>query len=61
MDNVLAAVRGGIPALVLVDPLPAMDLRLAPAAPMAARADPYADPAQAFMRKNTGDMQTFMA
>jgi len=60
MDNVLGAIRGGIPAVVLVDPLPAMDMRLAPAAPMAARANPYADPAQAFMRKNTGDSQTFM-
>jgi len=60
MDNVLGAIRGGIPAVVLVDPLPAMDLRLAPAAPMAARANPYADPTQAFMRKNTGDVQGFM-
>jgi ABC-2 type transport system permease protein len=61
MDNVVAAINGGIPAVVLVDPLPAMDLALAPAAPMAERANPYADPRQAFMRKNTGDVQDFMA
>ena len=61
MDNVLAAVRGGVPAVVLVDPLPAMNQQLAPAAPMAARANPYADPGEAFVRKNTGDVQTFMA
>jgi len=61
MDHVLAAIRDGLPAVVLVDPLPAMNQQLAPAAPMAARANPYADPTQAFMRKNTGDVQTFMA
>jgi ABC-2 type transport system permease protein len=61
IDHVLAAIRGGVPAVVLVDPLPAMDMRLAPAAPMAARANPYGDPSQAFMRKNTGDAQAFMA
>ena len=61
LDHVLAAIRGGVPAVVLVDPLPAMDIRLAPAAPMAERVNPYADPAQAFIRKNVGDAQTFMA
>ena len=61
MDNVLAAVRSGVPTLLLVDPIPTLDIRLAPAAPMAARVDPYATPDQALVRKNTGDIQQFMS
>jgi ABC-2 type transport system permease protein len=60
MDNVLAAIRSGVPTLLVVDPVPTLDMRLAPAAPMAARVDPYANPGQALMRKNTGDIQKFM-
>ena len=56
MDNVWDAIRSGVPALLIVDPVPAMDMRLAPAAPMAARMNPYAQPTQAFARKNTGDV-----
>jgi ABC-2 type transport system permease protein len=60
MDNVFDAIRRGVPTLLVVDPLPAMDMRLAPAAAMAARQNPYATPGQALLRKNTGDIQTAM-
>lgn len=56
MDNVFDAIQRGVPTLLLVDPVPAMDMRLAPAAPMAARMNPYARSTQAFARKNTGDI-----
>jgi len=61
LDNVFAAIQGGIPSLLAVDPVPAMDMRLAPAAPMAARMNPYAVENQAFARKNTGDVLKAMA
>ena len=60
MDNVFDAIRRGVPTLLMVDPLPAMDMRLAPATAMAARQNPYAAPGQALVRKNTGDIQTAM-
>ena len=60
MDNVFDAIRRGVPTLLVVDPLPAMDMRLAPATAMAARQNPYATPGQALVRKNTGDIQTAM-
>jgi ABC-2 type transport system permease protein len=41
IDLVLEPIRQGTPALILVDPLPAWDLQLAPAAPMAAQVDPF--------------------
>jgi len=56
LDNVMEAVRRGVPSLLVVDPLPAMDVRLAPAASMAERVNPYAGGA-ALTRKNTGDIQ----
>jgi ABC-2 type transport system permease protein len=61
MDHTWEAIGRGVPALILVDPVPAMDMRLAPAAPMAARLNPYADPSQALVRKNVGDVQKAMA
>ena len=61
MDNVFDAIRRGVPTLLVVDPVPAMDMRLAPAAPMAARMNPYAQSNQAFARKNTGDILKAMA
>jgi hypothetical protein len=50
------AVKRGVPALMLLDPMPTVDMRLAPAASMAARANPYAAENQAIVRKNTGDI-----
>jgi ABC-2 type transport system permease protein len=61
MDNVFDAVRSGLPTLMIVDPLPAVEVGLAPAAPMAARFSPYASSARALVRKNTGDIQQAMA
>lgn len=61
MDHVFDAIRRGVPAMVVVDPLPAIDMRLAPAAAMAARVNPYATPGLALVRKNTGDIQKAMA
>ncbi len=60
MDHVFAAIARGVPALLIVDPVPAMNMDLAPAAPMASRMNPYA-PARALARKNTGDIQKAMA
>ena len=61
MTNVFDAIRRGVPTLLVVDPVPAMDMRLAPAAPMAARMNPYANPAMALTRKNVGDIQKALA
>jgi ABC-2 type transport system permease protein len=55
LDHVFDAIRGGLPAVVVVDPVPALDMRLAPAAHMAMRMDPYAEN-QAVARKNVGDV-----
>ncbi len=55
LTHVIEAVSRGTPALIIVDPVPAMDMRLAPAAPMAERVNPYAD-GMAITRKNTGDI-----
>jgi ABC-2 type transport system permease protein len=57
MDHVLEAIKRGVPALVLVDPLPAVDMRLAPAATMAARVNPYKSGEIAVAEKNVGDVQ----
>jgi ABC-2 type transport system permease protein len=61
IDHVFAAVQRGVPAVILLDPVPGMDMRLAPAAAMAARQDPYAQRNQAVVRKNTGDVQAGLA
>jgi gliding motility-associated transport system permease protein/gliding motility-associatede transport system auxiliary component len=57
LDHVWDAVKRGVPALLVVDPLPAMDMRLAPAAGMAERLNPYRNPRQALVQKNYGDLQ----
>jgi ABC-2 type transport system permease protein len=46
---------------MILDPMPIVDMRLAPAAAMAARQDPYLAEGQAVVRKNTGDIQTALA
>lgn len=56
MTNVFDAIARGVPALIIVDPLPAMDMRLAPTAAMADAANPYAPAGTAYARKNTGDI-----
>src|SRR5262249_22845155 len=61
LDHVFELIRSGVPALLVVDPVPAMDMRLAPAAPMAARMNPYASPGQLTTHKNSGDIQKAMA
>jgi ABC-2 type transport system permease protein len=61
LDVVFEAIKRGTPALLIVDPLPAFDMRLAPAAAMAARMNPYAPAGQALTRKNVGDIQKAMS
>jgi ABC-2 type transport system permease protein len=41
LDLAMEPIRRGVPTLLLVDPLPMIDLRLAPAADLASRIDPY--------------------
>jgi ABC-2 type transport system permease protein len=41
LDYAVEPIRRGIPTLVLLDPLPVFDVRLAPAAELAAEIDPY--------------------
>jgi ABC-2 type transport system permease protein len=41
LDLVMERIRRGVPTLLLVDPLPIIDLRLAPAADLASQVDPY--------------------
>jgi gliding motility-associated transport system permease protein/gliding motility-associatede transport system auxiliary component len=60
LQHTIDAVARGVPALVLVDPMPTVDMRLAPAASMAARANPYAAGNQAIVRRNTGDILAAM-
>jgi ABC-2 type transport system permease protein len=60
LDRVWEAVTRGVPTLVIVDPLPAMDMRLAPASEMAERLNPYATPGQGSVQKNYGDVQKAM-
>jgi len=56
LGHTMDAVNRGVPTLMLLDPMPTVDMRLAPAASMAARANPYAAENQAIVRKNTGDI-----
>jgi ABC-2 type transport system permease protein len=58
MENVFDAIARGVPTLLLVDPIPAMDMSLAPAAAMAARLSPYGNAPQ--VRRNVGDIQQAM-
>ena len=57
LDHVFAAISKGVPALIVLDPLPAFDLRLAPSAPMAARMNPYARATDPHIQKNFGDIR----
>jgi ABC-2 type transport system permease protein len=59
MDLALEPVRRGIPTVMLLDPLPMIDLRLAPAADLASQIDPYL-PATA-VRIVFGDIRTALA
>jgi ABC-2 type transport system permease protein len=56
MDNVFEVVKRGVPTLMLLDPVPATDMRLAPAAVMAARIDPFRRD-EPIMTKNVGDIR----
>jgi ABC-2 type transport system permease protein len=58
LDLVEARIRQGTPTIVLVDPLPALDIRLAPAAQMAGDLNPYAREATAI--RNYGDVRKFL-
>jgi ABC-2 type transport system permease protein len=60
MDNVRKAILDGVPALVLIDPVTSVDMRLSPAAPMFERVNPYASQAPR-LRKNFGDVRKMMA
>jgi ABC-2 type transport system permease protein len=60
MDNVKAAVLGGTPALIVVDPAFSADMRLSPAAPMFERVNPYRR-REMVLLKNYGDIQKMMA
>lgn len=58
LDHVGEAMARGVPALLIVDPVPAVDMSLAPSAPMAAALDPYQQmPA---VRKKAGDVQKML-
>ena len=61
MDRVFGLIRQGVPALLVVDPMPTVDLRLAPSAPMAARMNPFARATDTIYRKNVGDIQQALA
>ena len=60
MDNVRKAILDGLPALILVDPVTALNMRLSPAAPMAATVNPYTGQTPQ-MRKNVGDIQRWLS
>jgi ABC-2 type transport system permease protein len=59
MELVAAAIRNGTPTLILVDPLPLVDMNFAPAAPMAAQIDPFRrqDPS---VQINYGDVRAML-
>jgi ABC-2 type transport system permease protein len=59
MELVEARVKRGTPAMILVDPLPVVDVQLAPAAQIADRLNPYgADPT---VTRNFGDVRKLLA
>lgn len=60
MDNVKAAILGGVPTLVIVDPAFSVDMRLSPAANMFEQINPYRRQ-ELVLRKNYGDIQKMMA
>lgn len=58
MDLVEARIKLGTPTMILVDPLPALDVRLAPAAQMAAQLNPYGREPTAV--RNYGDVRKLL-
>lgn len=59
LDLALEPIKRGIPTMMLVDPLPMIDLRLAPAADLAAQVDPFRP--QAAARLVYGDIRSALA
>ena len=59
MDNVLAKIQAGTPTLLLVDPLPVINMGLAPSADPAANQNPFMQQQQA-PPPPKGDVRTFM-
>jgi ABC-2 type transport system permease protein len=59
LDLAIEPTRRGIPTLMLVDPLPMIDMRLAPAADVASQIDPYRPTPSA--RLVFGDIRTALA
>jgi ABC-2 type transport system permease protein len=59
MDLVLKTIRNGTPTLLLVDPLPLVNMEWAPAAPIAAQIDPYRSGDSAVQR-NFGDIRKML-
>lgn len=59
MELVEARIKRGTPTLVLVDPLPVVDLRLAPAAQIADRLSPYG--AEPMVTRNFGDVRKMLS
>jgi ABC-2 type transport system permease protein len=59
MDLALEPITRGVPTVMLLDPLPMIDLRLAPAADLASQIDPYRPAAAA--RIVFGDIRTALA
>lgn len=59
IDLVLQPIRRGTPTLVLLDPLPAVDIRLAPAAQLAEEVNPYRQEAVS-VRRSFGDVRAML-
>lgn len=60
MDNVMDAVRAGVPALLLVDPLPIVNMGLAPSEPPGASQNPFMQQGQPPPTPK-GDVASFLA
>ncbi len=59
IDLVMEPILRGTPTMIVIDPLPAIDLRLAPAAQLAEELDPYRkDPVT--VRRNYGDVRQML-
>ena len=58
MELVAEPIKRGVPTMILLDPLPAVDMRLAPAAPFAAQLNPYRQNPQSQM--NFGDVRKML-
>lgn len=60
MDNVMDFIRGGVPALLLVDPLPVVNIALAPSAPAGGGQNPFMQQGQPPPTPK-GDVASFLA